>query len=304
MDEALLDGETSFQIQMNGADSETTLYEFSLFQSGDGSESDPDGIPGRFLRMQKGNRQKAMVALQATLKFRQEHAVDTILSRPHPQFDVCKLVLPHYFAGRDPTNHVIFVQRPGQIQMQLAEMNNITTDDLLQHYIWTLEYCWNVLEPRPDQTMTSVIDLEGLSFGGVKQMFGFVKEFVNMMSLHYPQRSYKTLLINSPRWFHTLYRMISPILRESTKSKIQILSGGHKQRDILQEYLGDAVPRELLGEDDELDVNGAEDHTGPMSPMEADTRQFVSATVSHSFVRFRNQTKRSLIVAVLLVVSY
>lgn len=304
MDESLLDGESGLQIQIDDTDSETTIYEFSLFQSGDGSETDPDGIPGRFLRMQKGNRQQALVALQATLNFREEHAVDTILSRPHPQLDICKLVLPHYFAGRDPTNHVIFVQRPGLIQMQLAEVNNITTEDLLHHYIWTLEYCWNVLEPRPDQTMTSVIDLEGLSFGSVKQMFGFVKEFVNVMSLHYPQRSYKTLLINSPRWFHTLYRMISPILRESTKSKIQILSGGKKQRDMLQELLGDVVPRELLGEEDELDGNGAENHTGPMSPMEMDMRQFVSDTVSHSFGRFRNQTKHLLIVVLLLVFAY
>lgn len=129
-------------------------YNFSLFQKGDGSETDPDGIPGRFLRMQKGNREKAKAALQHTLEWRKENDVDTILSKPQQKFDICKRILPHYFSGRDPTGHVIFVQRPGKISVELGHANNVTTDDLLMHYVFILEYCWNEVEPRPDQTMT------------------------------------------------------------------------------------------------------------------------------------------------------
>jgi hypothetical protein len=258
-------------------DTDTTQsnHNFSLFQPGDGSETDPDGIPARFLRMQKGNRQKAKHSLDATLEWRAVHNVDGILSRPHPKYDLCKRVLPHYFAGRDPTGHVIFVQRPGKISMSFAEWNNCTEQDLLLHYVYVLEYCWNIVEPRPDQTMTSVIDLGGLNFRQVRDMFHFVKEFVNMMSLHYPQRSFKTLLVNSPRWFGATYRLIAPILRESTRNKIQILSGGKAQREALAKYLGDLAPRELM--DDDWDVD-AEDATGPLSPMEQELRAFVSVT--------------------------
>lgn len=85
-------------------------YNFSLFQKGDGSESDPDGIPGRYLRMQKGNRVKAKAALEATLAWRKEHNVDTILSRPHPKYDVCKRACPQYFCGRDPTGVSVCVE--------------------------------------------------------------------------------------------------------------------------------------------------------------------------------------------------
>lgn len=126
-----------------------------------------------------------------------------------------------------------------------------------------------------------MIDLGGLHLPKVRKMFGFVKEFVNMMSQNYPQRSYKTLLINSPRWFGATYRLIAPILRESTRSKIEILSGGKRQREHLVKYLGDFAPKELLDGDaavsgDEVDEH---DHAGPNSPMEQMLRAFVSVWI-------------------------
>jgi hypothetical protein len=275
--------ETETETLLANNNTRRQYYNFSLFQPGDGSETDSDGIPGRFLRMQKGNRIKAKHALDATLEWRACHNVDSILSRPHPKYDVSKRVLPHYFAGRDPTGHVIFVQRPGKISMSFAERNNVTEHDLLMHYVYVLEYCWNMIEPssssssRPDQTMTSVIDLGGLHFRQVREMFHFVKEFINMMSLHYPQRSFKTLLINSPRWFGATYRLIAPILRESTRNKIQMLSGGKAQREALLTYLGDVAPKELMDDDDDDDGDvDTEDATGPSSPMEQELRAFVS----------------------------
>eukprot|EP00543_Licmophora_paradoxa_P008371 CAMPEP_0202442368 /NCGR_PEP_ID=MMETSP1360-20130828/1818_1 /ASSEMBLY_ACC=CAM_ASM_000848 /TAXON_ID=515479 /ORGANISM="Licmophora paradoxa, Strain CCMP2313" /LENGTH=128 /DNA_ID=CAMNT_0049057713 /DNA_START=421 /DNA_END=810 /DNA_ORIENTATION=- len=93
--------------------------------------------------------------------------------------------------------------------------------------------------------MTSVLDLTGVTFGKMKEMMGFVKEFVRMMSSHYPQRSFKTLLINCPGWFGTLFNLIKPLLRESTKEKIQILNQGHHQTEVLKTVLG-TVPDDLI----------------------------------------------------------
>ena len=220
---------------------------FPGVMDGDGSETDADGLPRRFLQMQKGNREKALAALQHTLQWREEHEVDTILQRPHTKFDICKAVLPHYFAGRDPSDHVVFVQRPGLTDLQQAAKNDLSHQELLNHYVYTLEYCWNIIEPSPDATMTSVIDLTGISFSTLKdsELMSFCKQFVGMMSSHYPSRSYKTLLINTPKWFGMLYKLISPMLRESTKAKIQICSKGAKQDDVLRQCLGH-VPSELL----------------------------------------------------------
>jgi hypothetical protein len=216
---------------------------FTLNQPGDGHEEEPY-IPRRFVRMQKGNLEKAEVAYNATLAWRESHGVDSILSKPHPVYDIFKEVLPHFFSGRDINGNIIFCQQPGLLRMELLQLNNVTQQEFLMHYVYTLEYCWNMLEPRPDQTMTSILDGKGLSLSTVKKLFSFLNEFVSMMSHHYPQRSYKTLIINAPSWAGTIYKLISPLLRESTRSKISILNGGKRQDEVLKEVLGD-VPSEL-----------------------------------------------------------
>ncbi len=106
-------------------------YTFSLYQKGDGSEEDVDNIPTRYLRMQLNDRERAKHALQETLQWRKDHNIDTILGRPHADYDVCKTVFPHYFAGYDKLGNVAFVQRPALLNLELARKNGLTNQALL-----------------------------------------------------------------------------------------------------------------------------------------------------------------------------
>ncbi|KAL3816756.1 hypothetical protein ACHAXA_004908 [Cyclostephanos tholiformis] len=274
---------------------------FSATKPHDGSLDDPDGIPTRFLLMKKNDRVEARVAFESTLAWRREHDVDTVLSRPHPKFDVCKAALPHYFPGRDPHGNVILVQRPAALDFELMSRNNSTIDDLLMHYIYVIEYCWNILEPGPpDRGMTNVLDMRGMTFGIVRnqEYIGFGKRFVQMMSENYPGRSYKTLVINAPKWFHALYKIFKPVLRESTRQKIVILKAGEQQDAALRFYLGDSLPRDIMISDggkgggggvvagEEMTSTGVryflpvekevDCEPGPNSLFEFEMRQFVS----------------------------
>lgn len=274
-----------------------TNLTFHATKPHDGSLDDPDGIPTRFLLMKKNDRAEAKAAFLSTLSWRREYGVDAILSRPHPRYDVCKAVLPHYFSGRDPRGNVVLVQRPATLDFELMRKNNSTIDDLLLHYIYVIEYCWNVLEPGPpDREMTNVLDMTGMTFGIVRnqEYIGFGKRFVHMMSENYPGRSYKTLVINAPKWFHALYKIFKPVLRESTRQKIVILKAGEQQDAALRFYLGDSLPRDLFsdgrGRDDAAGGEGTtpgvryflpveergDCEPGPNSLFEFDMRKFVS----------------------------
>jgi hypothetical protein len=242
-------------------------YAFPLFQENDGSETDPDGLPNRYLKMQKMDREKARKALDGTIKWREEHDINTVLARPHPKFDVCKRVFPHYFCGRDDTDHVILLQRPGLIDLKIAHANGLAGEDLLDHYVYEMEYLWQILEPTADATMTSIIDLTGLNLSvlGKPELLNVVQKFCSTMDAHFPQRSHKTLLINAPKWFGAIYKIISPLLRESTKAKISILSKGKKQDESLRSLLSECP----IPEDTKLEEI-------PPSSMEEDLRNFVS----------------------------
>jgi len=224
-------------------------YYFPLIKDGDGSQDDVDGIPTRFLLMQKGNRLSAKLALEQTLAWRKEYKIDRILKRPHVKFDKCKAVFPHCFAGFDLIQGCpIFIQQLGNLNTKLMHKNNITNDDIINHYIYTMEYCWNFLDPNPNGLMLNVLDLSGPALGWNifrdKNVLGVAKSSLKIMSRHYPSRSYKTLIVNAPNWFTKLFHLFKPLLRDSTKRKIEIFCHGsaavkNSQNEALRKYLGD-----------------------------------------------------------------
>jgi hypothetical protein len=177
-------------------------------------------------------------------------------------------VFPHYFCGHDDTNHPILLQRPGLINLPLARANGLTGEDLLFHYVFEMEYLWQVVEKdNPDATMTSIIDLTGLNISLLRkaELLKVVQMFCTTMDAHFPQRSHRTLLINAPKWFGAIYKLISPLLRESTKQKIKILSKGKKQDEALNGLLSECPI-----------TNGQSIEEMPPSDMEVDLRSFVS----------------------------
>lgn len=250
-------------------------YVFSVFQKNDGSKSDPDNIPRRFLKMQHDNREKAKKALETTIEWRRKNGIDSILARPHPKFDVCKQVFPHYFCGHDDDNHVILLQRPGLINLPIAKANGLAGEDLLYHYVYAMEYLWQVTEKdNPDATMTSIIDLTGLNISVLRrtELLRTLQMFCTTMDAHFPLRSHRTLLINTPKWFGAVYKLVSPLLRESTKQKITILSKGKKQDEALESLLSECPipPGKTIEE-------------MPPSDMEVHLRDFVSIRVCRRF---------------------
>ena len=282
---------------------------FHATKPGDGSSTDPDGIPNRFLIMQKQNRMKAKKAFEATLSWRSQYKVDSILSRPHPKYDQCKSIISHFFSGRDVQQNPIFVQQLGKIRFDLIKKNNLTADDLLLHYVYTLEYCWNILEPNitSDGTegfMTSVLDLDGVGWTTFqdKEFIKFAKQMVSMISSHYPTRSYKTLIINAPKWVGAVYTLFKPLLRKSTRAKMEIFKQGSKEQEIrLRELLGDGTTENLIRKTvnmisfiDWSQVKVEElNHPGPFSSIEIELRDIVSIHsdifASMYFIAFHSQ---------------
>ena len=279
-------------LRAGSATSKKDRYSFSLYQTGDGSETDPDGIPTRYLRMQGNERDLAAIALNKTLQWRRDHDIDNLLAKPHSKFDLCKAVFPHYFIGRDKGNHILFVQRPALLDLDKAKAIGLSMDDLLMHYVYVNEYLWQILEAEdPFGEMTSVIDMTGIKIAVLrrKTLVAFVKKLVSTMDSHYPQRAHKTLVLNAPKWFNVLFKLLSPLMRESTKKKIEIHSRGRKQDAVLKQYLGekatDVLPADMwstseTGEDEDsesVSVDTSAEKKFLQNELEQELRSFVSA---------------------------
>ena len=255
--------------------------EFTIIKPGDGSEDDPDGIPQRYLIAHKENREKAKEALDATLAWRVQEKVNTILQEPHESFELCQTIFPVYLPGRDKEGHLIMVQKPGKVRLDIAEQHNITEDQVLRHYLYVVEYIWNLLDPSPmppDGLMTSIIDCDGVGMDmfSNQQFRSFGKKLVAIMSNHYPTRSYKTLIINAPKWIKLAFNLVKPLMRESTRKKITILNAGPQQ---------DAILRELLGCGDDLPsclARDKDDSAKDLSDIEKELRLVASVGLGSS----------------------
>ncbi|KAL7523852.1 hypothetical protein ACHAWF_000694 [Thalassiosira exigua] len=152
--------------------------------------------------MKKGDHEEAKESFVAHLAWRVEYGVDNFFSRFHPKFNVCKAPVLHYIAGQDPHCNVVLIlsQPPALLDFKHMCKNNLTIDDLLLHYVYVGEYCWNILEPGPPKgIMTNVLDMRGLSFRSMRnqEYIWFGKRFVSMMSTNYPGRSHTTLIMNT-----------------------------------------------------------------------------------------------------------
>ena len=92
---------------------------------------------------------------------------------------------------------------------------------IVDHCVCVNEHLWQVVEAdNALATMTSMLDLQGLNIGVVRQteLIGFMKEFVKTMDAHFPQRCNKMLIVNAPKWFNVLFKIAS-VLSQSLDAR-------------------------------------------------------------------------------------
>jgi CRAL/TRIO domain len=162
---------------------------------------------------------------------------------------------------------------------------------------------WQIVEKdRPLATMTNIIDLYGLNLSVLRQgdIISFLKIFVKTMDSHFPQRANLTLVVNAPKWFHLLYKLLSPLLRETTKEKIRIHSNGKEQDNALRQQLDDdciaALPKSFWSDTPRTTSKNDEETIPFMSQLEQDLHEFVSKNDALRKFHLTSQKKMYLLV--------
>jgi hypothetical protein len=109
---------------------------------------------------------------------------------------------------------------------------------LVWHYMYCVEYLWQVISPSETDRLTTILDLQGVTLlsivGDVRK---FIKSTIEMTSTHYPARGHKLFIINSPYWFGQVWGWIKPMLNPVIEEKLKILTTGPKQVEALLEII-------------------------------------------------------------------
>ena len=131
----------------------------------------PTELPVRFLRAGKGDPIEGQRRYEATLQWRKEHNIDTILFEENVKFSMIKENYPHYFHLRGKKGEPVFYEQPPKTDLQKLKNGGVTLTSLVRHYTMVTEFQWQFIESNDFVRSITVLDLEGI------RMMDFVGEW-------------------------------------------------------------------------------------------------------------------------------
>jgi len=209
----------------------------------------PKEVPQRFLNACNGDYAEAQRRYYATLEWRRKEQIDTILREPFPNFFLIKQYYPHYYHGTGFRGEPVYFEFPAKADMKTLKRAGISTDQLLRHYNMITEFQWQMLNRDDFMTSIFIVDLEGITLRDfVGEAVDLVKKASKVSAEHYPERAGLVFVINVPRWFKLIWKVIVPIIPEATLKKIFVLRGKDEMMKTLSKYVPmENIPAEYGG---------------------------------------------------------
>ncbi|RLN13785.1 hypothetical protein BBO99_00005535 [Phytophthora kernoviae] len=215
-------------------------------------------VPRRYLVAENGNVAKATERYEATLAWRKEMKVDSVLAMPQIHYDTIKKHYTQFLHKHDKLGHPIYIEKLSSLNMPQLKKAGIGQDTLLRHYLFTMEFTLkyaahqicpcDACASSDTQKMCVILDARGIGMrdmGG--ESFEFIRRCLGIMQRHYPQRSFKIFIVNVPSWFGMAWKGVKPLLNEATRAKTNILTERETAKALLKFIDADSLPVEYGG---------------------------------------------------------
>ena len=198
----------------------------------------------RYLVSKKGNVDKAMKKLKATLQFRRENAIDTTTTTTFDNDDNKRLyhmlasTKKLYVAGRDKEGRATYVFVPRRVVDHDLQLTR-------QAHLWTLEKAIACTQST-DGTINAIVDFA--DFDGLRQAPPLAngKDMLTLLRDHYVGRVHRIYFVNTPKSIHWLWSLFSPFAGTATKEKIVFVSQQQQQSVLWDAYAPDQVPASCM----------------------------------------------------------
>eukprot|EP00746_Dinoflagellata_sp_MGD_P116743 gnl/MRDRNA2_/MRDRNA2_52559_c0_seq1.p1 gnl/MRDRNA2_/MRDRNA2_52559_c0~~gnl/MRDRNA2_/MRDRNA2_52559_c0_seq1.p1 ORF type:complete len:433 (+),score=58.47 gnl/MRDRNA2_/MRDRNA2_52559_c0_seq1:156-1454(+) len=206
----------------------------------------------RFLEAEKWNEARALARLKATVEWRSAVGADNFLTcPPHgatSQRYYCARICMS--VGHDREGNIVLFDRMGPL-FASGSVLAFSIEDWFLLYAWNLERWlqemkWlSVKFKRPIWKYTFIADAAGAGMNVLshRRLITYVDK---LASAHYPELIEKIVLINAPRIFTAVWRVICTIMDPETTSKVEIYSDVPTAR-LLELIDQDQLPCELGG---------------------------------------------------------
>mmetsp|Transcript_39188 Transcript_39188/g.63155 ORF Transcript_39188/g.63155 Transcript_39188/m.63155 type:complete len:272 (-) Transcript_39188:88-903(-) len=174
----------------------------------------------RYMVARKGDTQKALAMLLATLKWRDEFGVDKL--RPElvrPNGETGKV----FVCGPDLSGQPVLLLRPGRENSKNDHNGN------LKHLVYQLERAVRCMDEESGVgKMTVILDLHNYSTSNAPPM-RTSRATLDILQNHYPERLSKFVIVHAPWLFYAFFKVISPFIDKVTASKVVFIKDNAKK---------------------------------------------------------------------------
>ncbi|CAM9838540.1 unnamed protein product [Ectocarpus fasciculatus] len=219
---------------------------------GEGEGEDSSSIPQRYIVGCGGDVAEAGRRWKATVEWRKENKVDEILETPQPHFHDCRKVFPVFLHGRSRKGMPVLWERIGKVDVAKANELELPLPVLTPNYVFLNECVWRLIldkgeNDNDDAQFITVEDVAGVRpWHLTPKILSVLRALTGTMKAHYVERCYKTYIINAPRAFTALWRVVSAMLDARTRAKISIL-GTNYLEEMKEEIDISQIPPEYGG---------------------------------------------------------
>lgn len=201
----------------------------------------------RFLRARQLDVDKALMMIEANLRWRQEKGAKNILNMPLPADKAACIQgnFMSYWAGYDKKGNTVYLEHTAAVPFDtLAE--HMTVDEMIHAHIQLQEFQMKVIYEEASRKSgkrcfrtTNIMDLRGL---GISMFTSYIKDLILRVSAvnqeNYPEALEQCYIVNAPWAFTAIYAFIRPFLNENTINKIKVLGYGESMWKEVCEGIG------------------------------------------------------------------
>lgn len=211
-------------------------------------------LDNRFVAGCEGDVDEAKERYVATLKWRKDNDVDSILLRPSHVFTDMKECFTHFTHKKDRLGHLISFEFLGGQRKALHDFTarGVTEEEAMMHHVRMMEFMWKVIDPRPfpEGNMLKIYDIKGISMADLSSdVVNYTKKWGEMIATYNPERVYQIFIINPPAWFNLIWKLVSPLVNTKTRERIHVLRGHKDITKALLEFVApENLPKEYGGE--------------------------------------------------------
>jgi len=231
-------------------DPENIAELYDEFKSRTGCRSSLESL--RFIRSRKYDVNAAVVSWVATTKWRAANGIEGMHLLPPPKgLDVVLKLMPERYHGFAKDGSPLYIGQWGKTDFTEFS-KRVRVSDFLSVHFYQMEGIIQKMCPEgskrpgglPNQCLVTLLDLKGFGLNA-RRFFPHFKAMSDADTAYYPETLGRTLIVNAPAIFPTIWGIVKSWLDPFTASKVQVYSDC--PAEILKYIDADQLPVEYGG---------------------------------------------------------